>query len=184
MRNERSEICDQQSDIVKYPAIIKRQYGNGKVLFLAFDLAMSSANIPGFPALLRNALDAVHTPVAAPFRQGQPVPIEISIKSLGAAFDIRVSESYPGSLRIAECGSRNVTGGEQARDLTTCEWIADNPWVTDLQLEPNAERTLLFYALPPEQAGTYTLKSEIGYLDNGVYSFYQEISLDVETGTE
>ncbi len=154
----------------RYPAALKRNYGSGKVLFLAFDLAMSGENIPGFPALLRNALDAVHTPLAAPYRQGQPVPVEISVKSLGAAFDIRISETYPAVLRLY--------------DPASGRWITDNPWVTDLHLESNAEKTLFFYAIAPEQAGTYALRSEIGYMDNGAYSFYQEIGLDIETGAE
>src|SRR5574341_893697 len=160
-------VTDKQGP-VKYPVAMMRQYENGKVLSFAFDLAMSSANIPGFPALLRNALEAVHTPLTAPYRPGLPGPVELSVKSLGAPFDIRIAETYPTGIRLY--------------DPANSRWITDNPWVTDLRLEPNEEKTLLFYALPPEQPGSYTLRSEVGYLDNGTYAFYQDFNLDLLAG--
>jgi hypothetical protein len=162
-------VTDKQGS-VKYPAAMMRQYENGKVLYFAFDLALSGANIPGFPALLKNVLDVVHTPLTTPYHPDQPVPVELSVKSLGAAFDIRVSESYPAGIRLY--------------DPASGQWVTDNPRVTDLRLGPNEEKTLLFYVLPPEQAGTYTLKSEVGYMENGAYAFYQELGLELKVERE
>ncbi len=51
--------------------------------------------------------------------------------------------------------------------------------MTDIHLEADETKSILYYALMSDIAGTYTLHTEAGYLEAGVYSFLQEITLDI-----
>ncbi len=155
----------------QHPAVIKRQYGQGKALYLAFDLAMSSKDTVSFPALLEHAVEYVHRPASNP--EGTPrsadpnrlVPIEITIKSLGGAFDIRVTETYPEEIR--------------QYDPEFTDRLPAGTWTRDLRLDPDQTKTILYYALTPDKAGTYTLATEVGYMENGEYAPYQTLSIDL-----
>lgn len=157
----------------KYPGLIKRQYGNGKVLFFAFDLGLSTQNYNSFSDLLKNSINYIHTPQenSTVFYPGQLVPVEIKLKSLGGAFDLIVTETYPAEVEIY--------------NPSTGQWIADNPWLGNLHLEPDEAKTIFYYALVPDRADTYILQTEVGYMDNGTYHFYQSLSTEilVETNT-
>ncbi len=158
-------------ETVQYPAVIKRQYGQGKALYLAFDLAMSSKDTVSFPALLEHAVEYVHRPInnpeGTPHRAdpGRLVPIEITIKSLGGAFDIRVTETYPEEIR--------------QYDPEFTDRLPAGTWTRDLRLDPDQTKTILYYALTPDKAGTYTLATEVGYMENGEYAPYQTLSIDL-----
>ena len=150
----------------KYPGIIKQQYGNGKVLFYAFDMGLSSGNYSQFETLLKNSLNYIHKPLNTDaFYPNQLIPVEIKIKSLGGVFDLRITETYAEGIRVY--------------DPLSGKWITDNPWVINMHLEPNDTKTLLYYALTPDTAGTFTLQTEVGYMDNETYNFYQNISTDI-----
>jgi hypothetical protein len=155
----------------KYPGIIRRQYGNGKVLFFAFDLGLSTQNYTSFSDLLKNSLNYIHTPQdTTGFYPGQLVPIEIKLKSLGGTFDLIVKETYPVGVEIY--------------NPSTAQWITDNPWPVNLHLEPDETKAIFYYALIPDSAGTYTLQTEVGYMDNGTYNFYQSLSAEINVGKD
>lgn len=150
----------------KYPAIIKRQYGEGKVLFFAFDLGLSSTNYVPFAALLGNSLDYIHKPLdPASIHPGDFIPIEIKVKSSGGAFDLKVIESYPPKFKLY--------------DPATGEWITRNPWVISMSIEPDETKTILYYALTPDRPDKYNLETEVGYMESGSYNFYQDLSIDI-----
>ena len=150
----------------KYPGIVKRQHGNGKVLFFAFDLGISSTNYNPFASLLRNSINYIHRPLdTTAFHPHHVVPVEIKLKSPGGAFDIKITETYPAEIKLY--------------DPLTEKWITDNPWTINIRLEPNETRAILYYALMPDKAGTYTLQTEVGYMENGTYNFYQTLSADI-----
>lgn len=150
----------------KYPGIIKRQYGEGNVLFYAFDLGMSSQNYNQFATLLKNSLNYVGSPLdTTAFYPNQLIPVEIKIKSLGGAFDLKITETYPAEITIY--------------DPSAEKWITENPWVINIHLEPNETKAVLYYASAPDRADTYILQTEVGYMENGGYNFYQSLSTEI-----
>jgi hypothetical protein len=93
------------------------------------------------------------------------VPIEVKIKSPGIAMDARIMETYPPEIKLF--------------DPMTGRWIKDCPWVMDIHLEPGKTGAVFFYALAPDKAGVYILETAIGYLENGVYNFSQNLGIEV-----
>ena len=152
----------------KYPGVVLNQYGLGKTVFFAFDLGLTlnDENYDQISTILKNAITYVHKPLdTTVFHPHQMVPIEIEIKSLGGAFDVRIKETYPEGLKLY--------------DPTTGRWITDHPWVRDIHLEPDEVETILFYVFTPDREKVYTLQTEVGYLDNGVYHPYQSLSTEI-----
>jgi len=153
----------------RYPGIIRNEYGNGKVLFYAFDLGMSTPSYSQFATLLKNSLNYIHKPISnpegLPYMPNQLIPVEIKIKSLGGAFDLRITETYPADLKIY--------------DPSTGKWITYNPWVINIHLEPDETEAILYYALIPDKAGKYTLQTEAAYIEDGTYNLYQRLETDI-----
>ena len=153
--------------VTDYPVVIKRSYGNGNVLFFAFDLGLSIQNYDQFATLLKNSLNFIHKPTdGTVFYPEQLIPIEIKVESLGGVFDIRVTEIYPSELKLYY--------------LSTAQWITEKPWTINMHLEPNAIKTLLYYALTPDTSETYLLQTEVGYVENGTYNFFQNLSAEIK----
>jgi len=73
--------------------------------------------------------------------------VKIELMSPGTGLDLRLEESYPQEIRLW-----NPTPGE---------WVAENPWVADLHLDGDEEKTLLFYARTPDREGSYSLETRI-----------------------
>lgn len=146
-----------------YPGIIHNKYGNGDVLYFAFDLGMSTANYEQFAALFANSINYIHSPSDPNYlRPGQMVPIRIEVKSLGGEIDVQIKETVPSNFQIF--------------DSESGQWITERPWTIDTHLEPNFAKTGTYYALTPEQGGTYALTTEIGYFEGGAYNFFQSLS--------
>ncbi|MBI5101635.1 MAG: hypothetical protein HZB33_07375 [Nitrospirae bacterium] len=95
------------------------------------------------------------------FYPSRMVPVEVTAKSLGSAFDLRIAETYPAEIGL--------------HDPAAWLWITTNPWVSDVHIGPNETVTMLYYAFTPDIPGTYELKTEIQYADGGEYSSYQDL---------
>ncbi len=150
----------------RYPGIIMREYREGRVLFYAFDLGMSSKDYEQFATLIKNSLNYIHTfSHTNSFYPNQFIPVEITIKGSGGSFDIRLSETYSPEIRLYD----HLTG----------EWITENPWVRDIHLESDGAVRLLYYILTPDTMGTYNLKTDVSYLENGIYRFYRSLETDI-----
>ena len=168
MDNTEKEEKNEKEGPKQYPAIVLNNYGSGKAVYYAFDLGatLDDASYAQLETLIKNSLSHVHKPIDVnAFRPGQLIPVEITLKSLGAAFDLKITETYPSGLHIY--------------DPSTGKWIADNPWIINLHLGPNETKTVLYYALLPDKTGTYTTQTEVGYIDNGSYTFYQTMIQDI-----
>lgn len=155
-------------DDKQYPGIVLNGFGLGKTVFFAFDLGatLSEETQTTLKALIRGSLAYVHRPRdTAAFHPFDLAPVEIILKSLGAAFDLRLTETYPDGIKIY--------------DPVTGKWITDNPWAVNIHLEPNETKRVLYYALLPDQAGTHTLGTQVAYSEGGVYTPYQELHLDL-----
>jgi len=48
-----------------------------------------------------------------------------------------------------------------------------------MRLEADETKTILYYALTPDKTGTYTLQTEVGYMEGGTYNFYQSLSAEI-----
>jgi hypothetical protein len=163
--------CIQQ----KRPAIVINNYGSGKAVFYAFDLGLTlnDANYSQVSALIRNSIAYVHnsSDSGAIYAPNQIVPIELTIKSLGSAFDLRLTESYPSDIRIY--------------DPLSGKWILDNPWISYMALEAGKTGVRRYFALTPDKAGVYSLNSEVAYKEGSSYIVYKNMtaSLTVDKDT-
>jgi Tol biopolymer transport system component len=166
MKESNGPHCDPEPR--QYPAVVLNEYGLGKTVFFAFDLGMtfSDETYDQISTFLKNAISYVHRPLdTTTFYPVQVVPVEIEVKSLGGAMDVRISETYPPEIKLYDPGAG--------------KWVLENPWVQDIRLAPDERKILLYYALTPDQAGIYTLQTEVGTLDNGNTSPHETLSTEI-----
>jgi len=151
-----------------YPAIVLNEYGNGRAIYYAFDLGLTldDTNDNSLADMIKNSITYVHRPMeTTTFYPNSFIPFQMQFKNSGGASDLRIKETYPVELKLY--------------DPIAGEWITDNPWVMNIRLEPNGPNTLRFYVFTPDKAGTYTLQTEVGYMDNGDYTFGQNLGADI-----
>ena len=156
-------VEETRTGIARHPGATVRQYGTGKVVFLAFDLGLASSNYEPFALLLADSLHHIHAPVSD-LLPGQPVPVEVTLRTLAGNLDLKFDEIFPPQVALFD----TKTGLE----LT-------NPWTTDLSLMMNEEKTILFNAVLPKERGIYTLTSEISYADGGIWQSSGTYPLDL-----
>ena len=152
----------------QYPALILNEYGTGKTIYFAFDLGLTlnEDNYGQLSAIIKNSLGYIHKPAdTARLYPNQLIPVEIKLKSTGGDFDLRLTENYPPDIKIYDPSNR--------------QWITDNPWVVQTHLEPDETKNIRYYAYIPDKPMTYTLETEIGYINNGTYFPYQNLTTDL-----
>jgi hypothetical protein len=170
----RAEVLDSEENVgwqveetrngtVKNPGAIVRQYGSGKVVFLTFDLGLTSSNYDPFALLFADSLHHVHSPVGD-LLPGQPVPVEVTLRTLAGNLNLKFDEIFPPQVTIFDT--------ETGLELT-------NPWTTDLFLMLNEGKSILYNAVLPREKGTYTLTSDISYADGGMWKSYGTYPLDL-----
>lgn len=64
------------------------------------------------------------------------------------------------------------------------KWVKDNPWIVNIHLDQGETKTLMYYALLPDKAGTYELKTELGYMDGGNYIADRNLKADITVGKD
>lgn len=149
----------------RYPAVIRRSYGSGHSVFLAFDLGLSLVNDPGFVDLLRNALTFVHgKKELAELFEGELVPVEIAVQGPGTPYDLRVMETYPEAFWIYDPEEEG--------------WVEERPWIIPFNL--GEEETRIVYDLLISGArGSYDLVSEVGYVEGGTFEPFRTVALEL-----
>lgn len=156
-------IEEKRNQTERHPGAILRQYGSGKVVFLAFDLGLMSSSYDPFALLLDACLNHVHT-LAGELLPGQSVPIELTMKNLAGSVDLKLVESFPPEV--------SLFSREAGLELS-------NPWMKDLLLALNETKSIYYTAVLPKEKGTFTLTSDIGYADNGSWIPYETYPLDL-----
>ena len=161
-------IDDRQKLTCESPAIVLNKYGKGRAVFHAFDIGetLNDNTYQQMAALIKSSLSYAHSVSDNnTFGPGSLVPVEIRIRSLGSAFDLEVTESYPTGIKMF--------------DPDAGTWINVNPWKQRLHLGAGEAASILYYVLIPDRRGIYTLKTDIGYLESGTYNPYNSISHDL-----
>jgi hypothetical protein len=51
--------------------------------------------------------------------------------------------------------------------------------VKEIHLEPDEKKTVYFYALTPDEPGSYLLQTEVGYVDHGIYQFHENLDMEM-----
>lgn len=156
-------VEETRNGMVRHPGAVVRQYGAGKVVFLTFDLGLTSSNYDPFALLFADSLHHVHS-LVGDLLPGQPVPVEVTLKTLAGNLNLKFDEIFPPQVTIFD----TKTGLELS-----------NPWTTDLFLLLNEEKTILYNAVFPREKGTYTLTSDISYADGGIWKSYGTYPLDL-----
>lgn len=156
-------------DEKNYPGVLKNEYGLGKMLFYSFDLGLSAReeNYSQLVEILKASLGYTHRPIdTAVFYPYDLIPVEIRLKSLGAAFDLKVAESYPDSIKLF--------------DPSKGQWITENPWTKEIHLDANAVEVINLFALTSDKIGLYTLTTQVDYIENGSWKSYDSYSLEIK----
>jgi subtilase family serine protease len=157
----------------EHPAIVLNNYGVGKTVYYAFDLGLTlnDDNYDQLAALIKDSIAHVHrieeTASYAPCRF---VPVELTLKSLGGSFDLKITEIFPECLDLY-CPILD-------------EWITESPWTITMHLEPDEIATIALYVLAPDMPGAYTLETEIEALAGETCTLFEKLSIDVEVGTD
>ncbi|MEW6571884.1 MAG: hypothetical protein AB1390_12070 [Nitrospirota bacterium] len=138
---------EDEDDGSKYPAIILNEYGNGRAIYYAFDLGetLDYTNFTELAAIIKSSLTYVHKSVNTDARPHQVIPVEVILKSLGRVLDLRIEETYSPEVRLY--------------DPVAVKWVDENPWTVHLHLEADEMKATLLYALMPDKAGTYELRT-------------------------
>ena len=161
-------VCGHSKKVRRYPGIVTNHYGRGKTIFYAFDLGLNlnEKNYNLLSTLIKNSIQYIHTPPEeTTFSPYQIIPVEVKLKSQGGALDLRITETYPKQWKLYDSISE--------------KWVTDRPWVVNMHLDPRGTRTILYEALTPDQAGTYTLKTDVEIKDAGTYRLSQSLSTDI-----
>jgi hypothetical protein len=152
------------------PAVVLNNYGQGRSVYYAFDLieTLNDQNYEQISSLIKNSILYAHKPfVDDSLIPNKIVPVEVKIGSLGGNFDLKIKETYPAQLRIY--------------DPVTNQWIKDNPWIKDMHIESNETKYFRYFALTPDTQGSYTLQTEIGFLENDIYKVYKNLDVNITT---
>jgi Tol biopolymer transport system component/flagellar hook assembly protein FlgD/fibronectin type 3 domain-containing protein len=153
-----------KKSVTRYPGVIRRDYGSGRVVFLAFDLGLSLSDNEGFVDLLEKALSYVHrTMKDSEFYEGQLIPVEITLKSSGGSHDLLVAETYPEMFRIY--------------DPENEQWVDERPWMVELNVAEE-ETMILYDLLTAGPEGSYALVTEVGYVQEGTYQSLGSVTLE------
>lgn len=159
---------DNHDDSDQYPGIVLNGYGEGTTVFFAFGPVMTvdDETCRTITDLLTRSIAYVHRPrIDGTARPSSLVPVMITVTSLGGELDVRLNESYPEGVSLY--------------DPATGQWITDNPLSVDIHLIPDESRDVLYYALIPDSAGTYTFITEAGYTDNSVFVETEELRTEI-----
>jgi hypothetical protein len=131
-----------------YPAVLLNTYGMGKLAVFAFDSDVS---------LLQRAITYI-APDRTDTLAGVPLPVEIRLNSLGAPFELRVTETVDSMVPVLFTYPHGTT--EQG----TISW--------QLGLMGDETRKLLYLCNLPADGGSFDLSTTVDYLKNGSYETY------------
>jgi len=140
-----------------YPALVLNPFGEGKVAVFAFTPDAT---------LLQSAVGYT-VPTRIDVIPAAPLPVEVNFKSLGAQFDLKVSETVDAALPIL------LTYPLGTKDQQKITWL--------FSLGSNETRKLSYLVGLPEEAGTFDLSSEVSYLRNGNYEVYKTYPLTIKS---
>ncbi|HEY3308285.1 MAG TPA: CARDB domain-containing protein [Desulfuromonadaceae bacterium] len=135
-----------------WPMIVLNPYGAGKVVVFASDL---SGN------LLRSALTYVASAQGDSI-PGAPLNAAITLKSLGALFDLRVKENVPVSLPILSISPLG------SLDQHLISW--------PVNVAKDGTAMLAYSVALPETGGSYEASTEVAFVRNGSLETYKSIS--------
>jgi len=139
------------------PAIVINTYGAGTTIYCAFDLGLSLAEetYDLIADLVTRSVGHVHKPGnSETYRPYDLIPVKIDTTSGTTAFNLRMTETYSEQLRLYDIGER--------------QWNDENPWTKDFHLDSGETETARYGFLLPDIPGTYTSRTEVGFvLDSG-----------------
>ena len=145
------------------PAIITRNFGDGRAIAFAFDLVGSLQGFGAWTDPFRTALSHV-TPVQPPAYSGKArVPLALSIRNDGQATTMIVTADIPSSLAL--------DGVPQGATLD-----ASGKPVWQVNLTANASRDLILNVRAPALSGQYEVTFHAASRRNGVTTPYADLT--------
>ncbi|MEE9910342.1 MAG: gliding motility-associated C-terminal domain-containing protein [Deltaproteobacteria bacterium] len=152
----------------EYPGILAHTYGWGKTIFFAFDFtaSLTDETYDKSARLLTRAILHVHNAAMPDIYPSQKyVPVRISLKNIGDAVDLRLTEKYPSGLEIF--------------DPLTGRWITDNPWTFNVRLPKEEIKNINYFVFTPEQTGLFTLQTDVEITEKRTSRFYDSVSVNL-----
>ncbi|MBI5640584.1 MAG: hypothetical protein HZA17_09180, partial [Nitrospirae bacterium] len=152
------EDNDDEEEYSEYPAMTIKQYGKGRAIYLAFDLGstLNDETYAHLSEIIKKSIAYVHkshdTKAFSPYAL---VPLELKLTGLERASELRIYETYPVEFKLY--------------DPLEGKWLTGNTRIMNLHIAPDETKNILSYALMPDRPGTYTLQTDIGYIEDSAY---------------
>jgi len=158
---------DGEDEAQRSPAITLRTYGNGRAIFFGFDLgaALGEDSHRLLSDILVKSLRYIHDPERHGHYPGSLLPVQLEYRSFGVPYDLEVTETYPPLIRLY--------------DPVASAWVTAAPWTRSIRLGAGETRRLMHYALLPDAAGTFTLRTDTAYREEGAYESLGFRALDI-----
>jgi sugar lactone lactonase YvrE len=156
--------------VSEYPSVIVNQYGKGKGVLLTFDLgkAADAANDMTTYSALFGRLIGYAAPTEGKLVPESVIPIEITVESLGSAFDLRIMEKADSRFTLLD-----ATGSGTIDRL-------DNTITWDAHLSENQTLRSTYLAGLPMFRSALSTAAEIYYQSKGGYRLYNTYALSTE----
>ncbi|MBE9504962.1 MAG: SMP-30/gluconolactonase/LRE family protein, partial [Proteobacteria bacterium] len=151
-----------------YPVVTVNSYGDGRAILLAFDLGQSAEALQDtatYASLLKDVI-AFAAPSETDIVPATVLPVEITVESLGSAFDLRIEAAADG-MTILDANNNGV--------LDTLS----NKVTWNTQLAENKIIRLVYLAALPEFNNLINAEADVYYLYNGEERLYNSYSLSI-----
>lgn len=156
------------SDI--YPSVIVNSYGKGKGVLVTFDLGRSAEvanDIATYSALFARIVGNT-APIETRLIPEGVAPVEITVESIGSAFDLRAMEKVDSRMAILDA---SLSGLIDAMSNTVT-------WYSNIGSSETAR--YLYLSGLSQFRGSYSTEAEVYYQDKGEYKLYNRYPLNIE----
>lgn len=153
-----------------YPSIIVNSYGRGKGVLVTFDLGRSAevaSDITTYSALFARIIGNT-APIETRLIPEGVAPVEITVESIGSAFDLRAMETVDRRVAILDASLSGLIDTIS----NTVTWYSN--------IGSTETVRYLYLSGLSQFRGTYSTEAEVYYQNKGEYKLYNRYPLNIE----